>query len=264
MLNLRGGWELIRKSYLGWMAGRGFYWTLTFGWMMPSLVYLFVWATAAGQGQVQGFKRDDFIVYYLCFILLNQLTYPVSHWTMGDSVRMGRLPNWLLRPLPVMYEAIASDIAMKMVCTPFGVAITLVLAIFLHPAISFSPQSFLFFLPAILLAQVLRFLIGYTLALLALWNGRTDALLMLNDSLVFLFAGQVAPIELLPGGLHILAALLPYRYMLGFPVEVLIGRLSTAEIWQGFAWQIAWVLIVAVAYRFVWKQGLRHYVSAGG
>jgi hypothetical protein len=28
-MNLRGGWELIKRSYLGWLAGRGFYWTLT-------------------------------------------------------------------------------------------------------------------------------------------------------------------------------------------------------------------------------------------
>ena len=55
-MNLRGGWELIKRSYLGWLAGRGFYWTLTFGWMVPSLLYLFVWATVAGQGQV---KADE-------------------------------------------------------------------------------------------------------------------------------------------------------------------------------------------------------------
>jgi len=264
MLNLRGGWELIRKSYLGWFAGRGFYWTLTFGWMVPSLLYLFVWATAAGQGQLQGYTRDGFIVYYLCFILLNQFTYPVSNWTMGDSVRMGRLSNWLLRPLPVMYEAIASDIAMKMACTPFGVAIIVLLALILHPAFAWSWQSILFFLPAFVLAQALRFLMAYTLALLALWNGRTDSLLALNDSLIFLFAGQVAPVELLPGGLQTLAMVLPYRYMLGFPVEVLMGRLSTTAIWQGLAWQVGWLTLVIIVYRIVWKQGLRHYVAVGG
>jgi viologen exporter family transport system permease protein len=229
-MNLRGGWELIKKSYLGWMASRGF-------------------------------TRDDFIVYYLCLIMLNQFTYPVCNWTVGDSIRMGRLSDWLLRPLPVMFEAIASDIAMKMVCTPFAVAVTVVLAFFLHPAAHFSPQSVLFFLPAFLLAQVLRFLMAYTLAL---WNSRADALLDLNDSLVFLLAGQVAPIALLPGALRALATVLPYRYMLGFPIELLIGRLSTTEIWQGFAWQCAWVIGVVFLYRFVWKHGLRHYTSVGG
>jgi ABC-2 type transport system permease protein len=189
--------------------------------------------------------------------MLNQFTYPVCNWTVGDSIRMGRLSDWLLRPLPVMFEAIASAIAMKMVCTPFAVAVTVVLAFFLRPAIHFSLQSVLFFLPAFLLAQVLRFLMAYTLAL---WNSRADALLDLNDSLVFLLAGQVAPIALLPGALRALATILPYRYMLGFPIELLIGRLSTTEIWQGFAW----VIVVVFLYRVVWKRGLRHYTSVGG
>lgn len=263
-MNLRGGWELIKKSYLGWMAGRGFFWTLAFGWMVPSLVYLFVWMAVAGQGQVQGFRRDDFIVYYLCFIMLNQLTYPVCNWTVGDSIRVGHLSDWLLRPLPVMFEAIASDVAMKMVCAPFAIAVTVTLVFFLHPAIHFSLQSVLFFLPAFLLAQVLRFLMAYSLALLALWNSRADALLGLNDSLVFLLAGQVAPIALLPGALRTLATILPYRYMLGFPIELLIGHLSITEIWQGFAWQCAWTIGVILLYRFVWKQGLRRYTSVGG
>jgi len=98
----------------------------------------------------------------------------------------------------------------------------------------------------------------------ALWNSRADALLALNDSLVFLLAGQVAPIALLPGALRALATVLPYRYMLGFPIELLIGRLSTTEIWQGFAWQCAWVIGVVFLYKVVWKHGLRHYTSVGG
>ena len=105
---------------------------------------------------------------------------------------------------------------------------------------------------------------AYTLALLALWNSRADALLALNDTLIFLLAGEVAPVALLPGWLGILAMVLPFRSMLGFPVEVLTGRLSTVEIWQGFALQSAWVLAVILLYRLVWHQGLRHYASVGG
>src|SRR5260370_34351399 len=75
-MNLRGGWELIKKSYLGWMASRGFFWTLTFGWMVPSLLYLFVWVALAVQGQVQCFTRNNFFDYYLCLFMLNQSYFP--------------------------------------------------------------------------------------------------------------------------------------------------------------------------------------------
>ena len=86
------------------------------------------------------------------------------------------------------------------------------------------------FIPALLLAWLLRFFWGYWLALLAFWATRADALLALQDTLVFLLAGQVAPVALLPGALQPAATRLPFRYMVGFPVEVLTGQLDAPPI----------------------------------
>lgn len=262
--HLRAGLELIRRSLFGWMAGRGFFWSLALGWMMPSLVYLFVWMQAAVEQPVNGFSRDDFVVYYLCLILVNQFTYPVSNWTVGDVIRSGNFSAWLLRPLPPIYEAIASDAAMKMVSMPFTIGVVIVLGLILRPSFNISLASAATFIVALILAQVLRFLLAYVLALLALWAARADALLLLNDTLVFLLAGQIAPTALLPDALQAAASAHPYRYVLGFPIEVLLGKLSGAAVWQGFAWQIAWLLVAIALYRFIWRRGLRYYTAVGG
>jgi ABC-2 type transport system permease protein len=263
-MNWRGGLELIRRSLFGWMAGRGFFWSLALGWMMPSLVYLFVWLRVSSENGISIFSRDDFILYYLCLILVNQFTYPVSNWTVGDVIRSGNFSAWLLRPLPPIFEAIASDIAMKMVTMPFALAVVLGLALILRPTTTITWFSFSTFLLALLLAQALRFLLAYALALLALWAARADALLMLNDTLLFLLAGQVAPILLLPPALKSAAQMLPYRYMLGFPLELLLGKLSYSQIWQGFAWQIGWLSLVWFAHRLIWQRGISHYSAVGG
>lgn len=263
-MNIRGGLELIRRSLFGWMAGRGFFWSLAFGWMAPSLVYLFVWMRVAVQHPVNGFNRDDFIAYYLCLILVNQFTYPVSNWTVGDVIRSGNFSSWLLRPLPPIYEAIASDAAMKMVSMPFTIGVVIVLGLILRPSFAFSLSSATTFILALVLAQILRFLLAYVLALLALWAARADALLLLNDTLVFLLAGQIAPVALLPEALQAAATMLPYRYVLGFPIEVLLGKLSGPEVWRGFAWQLVWLAVVIGLYRFIWQRGLRHYTAVGG
>ena len=47
--------------------------------------------------------------------------------------------------------------------------------------------------------------------MLAFWATRADALLAVQDALIFLLAGQVAPIQLLPGGLRNAAVALPFR-----------------------------------------------------
>jgi len=42
-MNHQGGWELIKNTWQSWLQHRGFFFLLAFGWMLPLLVYLFIW-----------------------------------------------------------------------------------------------------------------------------------------------------------------------------------------------------------------------------
>lgn len=263
-MNHRGGMALIRATWFSWIQHRGFFFVLAFGWMIPPLIYLFVWSTAAGQGEIGGMNRGAFVAYYLALILVNQLTFAQTNWTVGDLIREGKLNLSLLRPIPFLYEALSSEIAGKVVYMLFMIPVGALLALLLRPELHAGPRGALLFLPALALAWALRFFWGYALALLAFWAARADALLAVQDSLVFLLAGFVAPTALLPGSLKSLAAALPFRYMVGFPVEILTRRLSGDQLAAGFAIQLAWLALALLAARLVWKNGLRRYSAVGG
>jgi ABC-2 type transport system permease protein len=263
-MNYRGGWALIRRTWASWLQERGFFFVLAFAWMIPPLIYLFVWSTAAGEKPVAGMGRAEFVAYYLLIILVNQLTYSTTNWTVGDTIRMGYLSAWLLRPLPPIFEALASEVAGRVVFMTFVIPVSAVLALVLRPELHPSPVELLAFIPALLLAWALRFLWGYWLALLAFWASRADALLSIQDSLVFLLSGVVAPFALLPAGVIAVARFLPFRYMVSFPVEILTGQVDAANLFLGFGVQIFWTLLSAVLARLVWSNGLRRYSAVGG
>jgi ABC-2 type transport system permease protein len=263
-MNIRGGWALVKKSLMGYMASSGFFWTLAIAWMVAPLVYLFVWLTVAGPNGVNGFDRNDFVLYYLAVIMVNQITYPVSHWTIGEAIRAGSMSVWLLRPIPVLYEAVAADLAVKMVCVPFVFLVVIVLGWALSLQVAIGWGSVCLFLVILALSQILRFLFGYALALLAFWTDRIDALLVLTNTFVFLFAGQVAPVALLPGLMQQFAIAAPFRYMLGFPVEVLLGKLQPFQLMTGLIWQMVWVGVVMALYLIIWRRGIKMYSAIGG
>jgi ABC-2 type transport system permease protein len=263
-LNHHGGWALIKSSWLSWMQHRAFFFLLAFRWMIPPLIYLFVWATAAGGNTIAGLSRDEFIAYYLVLILVNQLTYSQTNWTVGDMIRSGDLNAWLLRPLSPLYHTLSTEVAGKVVYMTFVIPATAILAVFLRPELHVTLKTGLIFIPALMLAWALRFFWGYWLALLAFWATRADALLAIQDALIFLMGGIVAPTALLPAALRVLAEILPFRYMVGFPVEALVGLVDGPALLRGFAIQLGWLVVAVTLSVVMWRRGLLNYTAVGG
>ncbi len=263
-MNPGGGLALIRATWSSWLQYRSFFFILAFGWMIPPLVYLLVWSTAAGSRSIGGMNRGEFVAYYLVLILVNQLTYSQTNWTVGDLIRYGQMNRLLLRPLAPIFEALATEVAGKVVYLAFDLPVVAALALLLHPEMNVTLAGVVAFLPALLLAWLLRFFWGYWIALLAFWATRADALVAVQDAMIFVLAGQVAPVALLPDALRAAAVVLPFRYMVGFPVEVLGGRLGASEVWAGLAAAAGWTIVAAAFSAIVWKAGLARYSAAGG
>lgn len=263
-MNHRGGLALVRATWASWLQYRSFFFLLAFGWMIPPLISLFIWSAAAGEGAVKGMDRGAFVAYYLLVIIVNQITYAQSNWTVGDVIRYGGLNAWLLRPIPPLYNILSSEVAGKFVYLIFTIPVVVVLALVLKPVFVVSGQNALLFFLALALAWMLRTFWGLWVALLAFWATRADALLAVQDSLVFLLSGVIAPVSLLPGVMQPLAVVLPFRYMIGFPVEVLSGSLKGEELLLGFAIQLAWTGLALALSWLTWRTGAKRYSAVGG
>ena len=79
-----------------------------------------------------------------------------------------------------------------------------------------------------------------------------------------LLSGYLLPIELLPAWARAAARLLPFRYMLGFPVEALVGLESTGAAARDLAWQWGYVALFAALALLVWRRGVRRFAAYGG
>jgi ABC-2 type transport system permease protein len=134
----------------------------------------------------------------------------------------------------------------------------------LKPQFGFEWQNVLLFIMTLLVAWALRFFWGFWLALLAFWSTRADGLLTLQDSMIIIVGGQVAPTSLLPPVIQFFATILPFRFMAAFPVEVLTGQLSQSEIHIGFTLQVFWMMVALGMYMHLWIKGVQKYSAVGG
>ena len=234
--------------------------------VLDPVIYLIVWSTVAeaSGGSVAGYTTGDFAAYFIVLMVVNHLTYTWIMWEYEYRVREGTLSAALLRPVHPIHADIAENLSSKIVSTPGILVAAVILGLIFHPTFHFVGWAALAFVPAVALAFLLRFFVEWTLALAAFWTTRVNALNQMYFVAMLFLSGQVAPLTLFPPAVQILAALLPFRWMISFPLELLLGNLTTQEMLIGFAAQAAWIAIGLVLLRLVWRAGVRVYSAVSG
>lgn len=234
-----------------------------FSLFIPTVVTLVVWRTVAGAGSVQGYTAGGFVAYFLVAMVVDHCTFSWIMWDFEFQVRQGTLSPQLLKPLHPIHASIADNIGYKVATLAVVLPGALVLALLFHPAWTVTAAGALLFLPALLLAAVLRFLVEYTLALAGFWTTRIGALNDLYMAVMLFLSGLWVPLAVLPGPARAVAQVLPFRAMVAFPTELLLGRLDGSQVAAGFALQAVWIALAYPAFRLVWRLGMRTYSAVG-
>jgi len=81
--------------------------------------------------------------------------------------------------------------------------------------------------------------------------------------LVMVLAGQLVPLALMPDWAQGFMAVQPFRYILAFPLEVIVGDLPRGEVATGLALQMAYTALFILGARWIWARGKRSYSAVG-
>jgi ABC-2 type transport system permease protein len=235
------------------------------GHVLEPLVFLVVWSAVAqsGGGSVGGFTSAGFAAYFILLMLVNHVTYTWIMYEYEYRVRNGTLSFALLKPIHPIHSDIADNIASKVITLPFMLVIAGILAVGFHPGLSTTTWSLVLAIPALLLAFLLRFILEWTLALASFWTTRVSAINQVYFILVLFFSGQLAPLVLYPHFVQVIATILPFRWMVSFPLELLLGQLSPQQALIGMVVQAGWLLLGIILLRIVWRAGVRVYSAVG-
>lgn len=244
-----------RVQFLLWLVGN----------VIRPVIFLSAWvAIARARGSdIGGFSAGDFAAYYVGLTLVGQLTQSWNAYEFEQEVRLGRLSPKLLRPLHPVHYAVVGNLVWKAVTLPALLPVLALIAWGFHAHFAIAPWNVVLFIPSVILAAALRFLTGWILAALAFWTTRVAAVANIFDQVGFIFAGQIAPLALLPGVLQSIAYVLPFSYMLGVPADILRGGVTVEQALARVAGQAVWVGLSYLAFQAVWRAGVRQYSAVG-
>jgi ABC-2 type transport system permease protein len=227
------------------------------------LVSLAVW-TAAGRGRsLAGYDRAGLAGYFLITMVVSHLTTAWDMEVFSFLVRSGQLSARLLRPMHPVFQSAADNVAYKLSTVLLLLPIWAIIGLFIHPTIHLTPARALWLLPALVLASTLTFVWGYCVALLAFWTTQIRAINRLYYTGMIFLAGRMAPLALMPVAIQVIAWWSPFRWMIAFPVELALGRVSIEQVPAGVAWQAAWLAVGIGVFRAIWARGIRAYSAVG-
>ena len=235
-------------------------------WLVSPIVYLAVWTTIAkGQGSVGGLTPNDFVTYYMTLLIIDQLTSDITIHIFAFKIQDGTLSGELTRPVhPILTNALVTNISFKVLTLMTLIPVWLVLLILFQPNFStVTWQGILLAVPAILLGFAISFLFGASLTCIAFWTTRVWSLAEFYWAMILLFSGQFVPLQLMPQVVQQIARVLPFQLFKYFPIQIVLGRLSQAEIIAGYLTGFAWLVVALFCFTWIWKRGVKKFSAVG-
>ena len=122
----------------------------------------------------------------------------------------------------------------------------------------------LLFLLTLTLAVMLNFLIFYCISAVAFWIVEIGFLFEGIRIVFVLLSGGIFPLEVFGQRFVQVMNFLPFKYTVNFPINVLNGRTTPAEVALGLLVQCVWIGLCLLLSRYLWQMGSQRYVAVGG
>ena len=235
------------------------------GMVAEPVVYLVVWSAVANSrgGSVGGITAGQFAAYYIVWTLVRNMNIVFTPYGWEQRIQQGELSGMLLRPVHPIHYVLAYFAGWKVVAVLLWIPIAAVLSIAFRPTLHVTPLHVAVFLVAIWGAYLIRSMLLWVLGMITFWTTRVSAIYDTYFTAELLLSGRLVPLALLPAWAGGLADLLPFKYTFGYPIEVLAGSLSTAELFAGLAFQAGWIAVGTALVAAVWRVGVRRYGAVG-
>lgn len=237
-------------------------WILTTN--MP-LVMLALWHAVAADGPVGRFDQTQFTAYYLGVLAVRLATSNWMAWQMSMEIRDGTLSTKLLRPIHPLFGYAADHLS----AIPMRILVVspIVVALFVTSwdrLAGHDPSLVLVLVASLIGAWLLVFFSMVLLGAIAFYVDSAMGPFELWIGVHAIFSGYLIPLEVLPGWVRGAANVLPFRFMLAFPVETLVGLLSPGDAARQLAAQWLYVALTGWLALRVWRSGVRRYAAFGG
>jgi ABC-2 type transport system permease protein len=255
---------MLRIGFAEAVAYRAEFLVWVLAYTMP-IIMLALWSEVAREAPVGRFGQREFQAYFLATLLVRLATGSWVVWEMNMEVRQGMLQKRLLRPVHPLLSYWTENAAALPVRFVIVVPIVVGALLWLGADIVTSDWLQWCIVPLSLLgAFLLTFLAMACIGTLSLYWESSLAVFDLWLGFYTVLSGYVMPLELFPESVRRVVSYLPFRQMLAFPVENLLGLIDRSQTLYDLGLQWAWIALFLLLVLALWRAGMKRFGAFGG
>lgn len=214
---------------------------------------------------VFGYHEQEMLTYIIFISVLSGIVLATRAERVATEINMGTLSNFLIQPMRYFLFNLSRDVADKIINTVCSFFEIFLFILIIHPPIILQTDLFLviLFFIAALIASLLYFEINMILSFIAFWSKETWAPRFIFFILVNFLAGLYFPLDIVPREIYKILELLPFTYLIFFPLKIYLGNIDEFFLIKGFILGIFWTVLLWLFMEYVWRRGLKLYAAEG-
>lgn len=222
-------------------------------------------ADGSGEVSLGGWTYREIIQYVAGLVVVRKLVFHNRALDLAPEIFEGRVTKYLVMPFRffvllqgrfLQFTLMQLAVAALAWCIGFALAPD-------HWLVPVSAGATLQAITLVLMGSYCCFLVFFILNALAFWLDVIWSLLVMAWFVIGFTGGALVPVSQMPAGMYdLLSYGFPY-WMITAPIELLMGRLGTADFLHGAVLVGAQLLALDLLRRWVWRRGLARYVGAG-
>ncbi len=279
-------WTILRIALEERLVYRGDFALGTLMRFLPIITQIFLWwavfesiridgaveggateTVGSGGATIRGYSYQDFVAYYLLTMLARAFSsMPGLASGIAQQIRSGEIKKFLIQPIDMPGFLLTTRLAHKLAY--YSVALGPFALVFFLCRGFFPGWPDLTTLLAFVVSLVMGFLIGFfleaTIGLIGFWFLEVSSLLFVYMLFSFFLSGHMFPLDMLPAPVSWIVDFFPLRYLAYFPSAVFLEKITGWRLVWGLLAELAWLVCLVLACRFMVRRGLNRYSGFGG
>lgn len=197
-------------------------------------------------------------------MVVRQLSGSWVVWELIQEIKTGTLASRLLKPIHPLLAYSAENLAAIPLRVLFALPIALIGLAKGGAHLPHTPMLVVAFLLALAGAWIITYFVMAIIGTLSFFMESSASIFEMWLACFMLLSGYLVPLELFPPWIRQVTFVLPFRYTLGFPVELLIGMSTPDQIVRGLLIQWSYCVVSSAGALLLWRAGVRRFSAFGG